>query len=133
MRITTDPKRDLRFEFEYSTLIIWSFRIRISIFGTKELYNPGVPPFFLLSPHPRRDGEILTEVHKRPIKKPYSLDQSCSKQNIHWTLCVRRCVQESYIHTCLTQVTVPGLSFSLFLGSQRPNLITGLSGWQAPD
>jgi len=37
------------------TSSIWSFRTPTSIFGTKELYNPGLPPFFfqsVLSPHP---------------------------------------------------------------------------------
>ena len=31
-------------------LSIWSFRTTTSIFGTKELYNPGLPPFFFAQP-----------------------------------------------------------------------------------
>ena len=41
-----NPKSGLRFDFDFecSSLTIWSLRSPTSIFCTKDLYNPGLPP-----------------------------------------------------------------------------------------
>jgi len=44
------PKETYHLNLSAVTLCIWSFRTPTSIFCTKELYNPGLPPFFFARP-----------------------------------------------------------------------------------
>ena len=44
------------------------------------------------------------------FRKPYSTDQSVSEQHDAWISFRCKLVPKSYIHTCSTQLTAPGLS-----------------------